>query len=317
MTQRAFRPAALLLALLLVTPALAAQDALRYRWTEGETVRYRTTTDTNTTMDGLPGIGSMTVTNTMVQTYAMTVDKVAPDGTATIRVLFEAIKMDIASPMMNASYDSATGAVTGQAPGEMAEAFGAMVGKSVTMTMAPDGSVQKVEGGDAIGKALESTSAGAAAMGVLGGALGSMMGDEALKGSFAAIFGRVADATGTSGDTWSSEITMPNPAGTQTIATRFTRQGVERAEGRDLLKIGIAQTIKTAGTGKASGPFTITAGDATGTGDMLFDPKSGRLERSNLTSTMPMTMSMAGPDGSPLNLSSQVSSRTTVELVKK
>jgi hypothetical protein len=163
---------------------------------------------------------------------------------------------------------------------------------------------------------MEGTPAAAAAMGMLGSNLSAFLSDETMQGTFARMFSKLPAASTKMGDTWVQEINTPNPAGNQTITSTFTRQGAERPEGRELTKIGVAQTIKTA-PGGAMGPFTIQAGDAAGTGEILFDHKAGRLERSIVSSTMPLTLNMTGPDGSSMSLQSVTTSKLTVELVRK
>jgi hypothetical protein len=137
-----------------------------------------------------------------------------------------------------------------------------------------------------------------------------------MQGTFGRMFSKLPAASTKTGDTWTQEISTPNPAGNQTITSTFTRQGAERPEGRELTKIGVAQTIKTA-PGGAMGMFTIQAGDAAGTGEILFDHALGRLERSVVSSTMPMTLNMTAPDGSSMSLQSVTTSKLTVELVRK
>jgi len=61
----------------------------------------------------------------------------------------------------------------------------------------------------------------------------------------------------------------------------------------------------------------MAVGDATGTGDVFFNAKLGRLEKSVLEATIPMTVTTAGPDGSPISLQSLAKSKTTIQLVEK
>src|SRR5262245_37716772 len=80
--------------------SLAAQDTLRYQWTKGATRSYRNTTETNMVMSGVPGMGDLNVTNTMVRITNLVANDVAADGTATLKVVFESIKMNMSVPMM-------------------------------------------------------------------------------------------------------------------------------------------------------------------------------------------------------------------------
>lgn len=268
-------------------------------------------------MTGMPGLGDIAIVNTEAQTYLMTTEKVAADGTATIRVVFEAIRMNASSPMANVNYDSANpGAATDPAVAEVARMYGAMLGESLTLTVASDGTVRSVTGTEKIRQKVEGTPAAASAMGLLGGNLSAFLSDETMRATFGRMLGKLPTASSKAGDVWTQEIASPNPAGNQTITNTFTRQSTERVEGRELTKIGLAQTIKTS-PGGAMGPFTIEAGDATGTGEFLFDHTLGRLERSVVSSTAPMTLHMGAPDGSSISLQSVTTSKVTFELVRK
>src|SRR6478735_4265417 len=75
--------------------AAAQGTTLQYRWTAGQEDRYRLTLKTVATMSGMPGGGTQTVEQTMSQTTAMKVLSVAADGTATVQLTFEAVRMEM------------------------------------------------------------------------------------------------------------------------------------------------------------------------------------------------------------------------------
>ena len=60
----------------------------------------------------------------------------------------------------------------------------------------------------------------------------------------------------------------------------------------------------------------LDVGESTGDGEQGFDVATGLLRSSVVRQTIPMTMSGTGPDGTALNMQTQVKSTTTTELVK-
>ena len=101
--------ATLACAVVAVPSALALRQdvSLRYKWTKGETLRYRMTQRTTSTITGLPGSdGGMTVEQTFSQVWKEAVEDVAADGTTTLRATFESINIDMSTPMGRMAYDT-------------------------------------------------------------------------------------------------------------------------------------------------------------------------------------------------------------------
>ena len=131
--------------------ASGQEGVLRYRWTKGESLRYRIVQTTNAQMSGLPGMGEMNITNTMTQLLQQTATDVAADGTGTLQMKFEAIKMEMGTPMGTFVYDSAAPANTADPMvAQIAATMGVLVGESITVVMSPNGAIQKIEGMSAI-----------------------------------------------------------------------------------------------------------------------------------------------------------------------
>jgi hypothetical protein len=63
--------------------------------------------------------------------------------------------------------------------------------------------------------------------------------------------------------------------------------------------------------------FSVKMTKGNGEGEQVFDMTSGKLRRSILRTTSPMSMAGAGPDGSAMALSMTNKSTVTVELVEK
>lgn len=293
-------------------PLLAQALSLKYTWPKGETLRYSFTSQSTVVMTGLPGIGDMTVDNTVVQVQSMVGDSVAADGVATVQVKIEAIKSTTAMPMMSIAYDSASPPAAGDPAAQLAAVFGPMIGATLTATIAPNGVVKSIEGMAKLKASTDAAAQAAAGLGISGAAI---MSDEAMKAMYQ-NFASLPDKPAKTGDTWKTEFTQPNPIGAQTVSSTFTVKGVEKLEGQDVVRIGIVETIKTA-PGGTMGPMSVQVGDATGQGDVFFNAKLGRLERCVIDVAMPLTMSLPAPDGSTMTLPASSKAKTTVELVRK
>jgi hypothetical protein len=301
--------------LLLVGAAIAAQaPALRYRWTKGETLRYRINQETEVVMSGLPGMGDMTVTNSMAQVYSMTVDDVAADGTATIKSKIDSVRMDMGTPMGNMTYDStSTTAPSDPTMAMMAKMMGGMIGETLTVVMAPDGNLKSILGADVMmAKVKKNMPPDAANAGV---DVDSMLGEAALRASYAQSFGILPAANVNTGESWSNVVKVPNPMGELTISRTFTLRGTETVNNRQLTKIGVAVQVK--GGAGGMGPMSTQVGSGTGDGEALFDQKLGRLQRASIRQSVPMTLSMQGPDGSPITMTGVTKSTATVDLIEK
>jgi hypothetical protein len=302
--------------------ALIGQEGvLRYRWTKGEPLRYRIVQETNATMTGVPGMGEMTIRNTMTQMQQFTPKDVAGDGTATLEARFESVKMEMGTPMGTFTYDSANPAQNSsdQMVAQIAATMGALVGESITLVMSPNGAIQKIEGLTRIRQKVEQTTPQAASALGMGG-LDAILSDEALKGSYGQGFSQLPATPVKPGDTWKNDLTMPNPFGTMNFSTTHSLKAVETAGGKDLARIAMTSTIKAAPANKPPPfpmPVTIQFSDGTGEGEMIFDRKLGRAQTATFLTTLPMSMNMTAPDGSALNIQAMTKSTTSIELIEK
>jgi hypothetical protein len=300
------------------TPLIAQDVALKYLWKKGETLRYRLTQESNVNMSGVPGMGEMTVTTLIGQVLKMTTEDVAADGTATVKTTFEAVKVSMGTPMGNFAYDSASPAAPSDPMiGEIAKAMGALVGESVIIVTTPNGGVTKVSGMTQIGEKITKAMPQAGAAGM--GGLDSLMSDEAMTSQFKQGFSILPSGPVKTGTSWKSEITIANPLAPMTAATSYTLKAVETAAGAQVARIAVATVLKPAGPPKPNPalPMNVQVGDGSGEGEMLFDVRLGRLQKSVLRSSQPMTMSMQGPDGSAMSMQMLTKSTVTMELIEK
>jgi hypothetical protein len=303
------------------TSVSGQEGVLKYRWTKGEVLRYRVVQETNAAMSGIPGMGEMNVRNVMTQVQEMTTKDVAADGTATVLNKFASMRMEMGTPMGTFVYDSTQppDPNANEVVAQIAASMGAMIGESITIVMSPNGAVQKIEGMTAVLEKVKKTVPQAGAFGALGG-IDSMFSDEALKGSFGQGFGELPTTPVKPGDSWKSEIKMPNPFGTMTVAMTYNLKSVDTTGGRDLAKIATTAAIKAAPNATPPPmpmPMTIQFTDGTGQGELLFDRKLGRVQKTSAETTLPMTMSMTTPDGQSVNLTALTKTTMTMELIEK
>jgi hypothetical protein len=300
------------------TEAVPQQVTLRYAWTKGETIRHRTTQEITSVISGLPGgMPDVTVTQTMAQVLASTVEDVAADGTATLKQLIESVKIDMNTPDQKMSYDSASpDAATGSGDALMKNMLSGIVGQPYTVVLAAKGSVQKIEGVAALMekmfKSLPQDPSGAMMRSTMRG----MFSEDAMRNMMGQSFAVMPEKPVGIGETWTSETTIKNPMlGDLTTALASTLKSVDGTAATITTKLAIRKS--------ASGPsptnpmgFTMDIGDSTGEGDLLFDMNKGRVLRTAMRSVMPMTMSGSAPDGTAVNMKTDVTSVVKVEVME-
>lgn len=309
-----------LLALALAAVPLSAQDAtLRYRWNKGEEVRYRITLDTNSTVTGTP-VGEMQVDQTLTQTIKVLVDDVTGDGTATLRQTFESVKMEMNGPMGRLSYDTAAPRTD---PNPMVQplkqVLGAMVGETITVVQAADGTVRKVEGSSAIVEKIASGLGEDPAAAALTQGLKSMLSDDAMRATLEQSFSKLPANPVKTGDTWNGELSIGNDMiGKIVGAVTFTLKELEGAADARTARIAVSMQMKQV-TAPPAGPndMKVTLGDARGEGEMVFDVSRGRIRRSTMKSNMPSTVTMVSPDGTPMEMRNKSITTMTMQLIEK
>ncbi len=302
--------------------ALRQDVALRYRWTKGETIRYRIVQQNTTTISGLPGgMGDMAIDQSTTQTIRWAAEDVSADGTTTLRQVFESVKMEMNSPMFAMSYDSAKpdagdNPMTAMLKGVLTP----MIGESFTIVMAATGEVQKVEGLSKLTeKMFQNIPQDPAAAGILDG-LKANLSDESMRSTFAQTFAQFPNRPLKAGDTWNSQVSVGNPMfGGLITSTTSTLKSVEGEGSNRIATIVTTSAIKQDSSKPAQANpmgLTMQMGNGVGDGEHIFDAGTGRFRRSTTHLTMPMTMSGTGPDGTALNMKTSLKTTTTVEIVQ-
>jgi len=293
---------------------MSAQDVLlRYRWTKGEEIRYRLTTQSSSGGDlGIPVAGGsqLSMNQTTTETIHFVVEDVAADGKVTLREIIEAVRGDIemsglGTPGTKTSFDSANGAATDPA----AQTAMAIVGVPITLIMSPTGEVEKVEG---MAQVMQKLSAGmppAAA-----GFLTQGFSDEAVKNMFA-DFPQFPARPVKAGDSWDRQrnISIPILGNISTTET-YTMRGIENG----IARIGVAR--KTNSEPANIGPITMKIEYVSSDGELLFDVARGRTQHLIGDTVQNINMTVTLPQGAPPGFSSpgpiKSSTKIEMELVK-
>jgi Family of unknown function (DUF6263) len=297
------------------TAASAQTVTLRYRFAKGDSVTYQVTSVVESTLGGLP-MGDLKLTQTMVQTLETTVEDVATDGTATLRETFKSEKMDMTTPMGLISYDTASTKPPAADPitGMIGAMLGSMIGESVTVVIAPGGSVQKVEGMAKLFEKISAKLPSDPTGGMLTASLKGMLDDESVRSMFEQAFGHFPDQAVKVGDAWPGELKLGSAATGRLIgSTTSTLKSIDAGVAR----VGVTLTLKQDGE-PAAGPMgmTLKFNDGKGEGESLFDVDKGRMTRSTMRTESHSSVAGNGPDGSPMNATSAAVTTTTVEVVK-
>lgn len=312
-------------AILVLLAASASADAqtvtLRYRWTKGESRIYRMTTQTDSAISGMRE-GPMNVSQTMTQVLKFTAEEVGADSSVTLRQVFQSVRMESTGPMGKIVIDSAaSGTTQNETAQSVRQIVSAMIGESVLIEMAADGTVRKVDGAsriaDKISRAIAAADPAAAQAGQ---GLRSQLSDTALKSTLEQTFPRLSLPPVKPEGTWNGELAMGNPAiGRITGRSTFTLKAVEGTADAPLARIAVALALKQDVVPPPNGPsgMVMTLGDAKGAGEILFNTTLGQIQKSTMRSELPSTVTMNGPDGSPVTMANKTTTTMTMELIER
>lgn len=297
----------LVLTVLAVSAAAAApaQTALQYRWKQGDAVVYRTTLKTDSTMSGMEGTGDVSLSQTMTQRIKLLAAAIGPDGTATLHQTIEAVRVEMDTMMGKVAYDSETPSAAAGDEGAQAlgRVFGGMVGATITVTVAPDGAIGRIDGAQKIYDRIAQDLPRDRSAAPMAQALKSVLSEESIRAALQQSFPRLPPQPVKPGDTWTGQIALGSDAtgrisGTQTMT-------LKRIDGGDtgVATIGVALSLKQESS-PPLGPagMTMKLGDSKGDGEIEFDLGAGRIRKATMKTDMPSTMTAPGRDGRPTTL---------------
>jgi len=300
--------------------AVRQEVTLAYRWTKGEPVLYRVRQDVATTMSGVPGVGEMTLNQTMTQVLRSLPETIAADGTATLTQSVDSFRMAMGTPMGTMGYDSANPSALQDPTGMMKSMFSALVGQPFTVVLAPTGRVEKVEGMSRVmEKMLKNLPQDPGSAPVLEAIKGSLS-DEAMRGLLGQGFAQFPGKPVRVGETWNGSLKTTNQMmGVIGTSSVFTLTSLEGSGDAQTANVGVKLTMKVEQPGSTPNPFgmTISMSEAKGQGELSFNVPKGKLLQSTVEIDIPFSMSGTGPDGTPLSMTSKAKSKTTIEIVEK
>jgi len=300
----------------------AAQVELRYKWTKGDVLEYRMTLHTTSDVTGVPGRADATTTQTITQRITLTVAGVGASGAATITETVNEIRSELTTPTGTIVVDTAKPSETSKDPvaETMNRMLGAVVGQRINIVILPDGTVRSVGGGSRLLERILEAGNATPDTAMASQALSSLYSDDALRSLLEQSFPKLPPQPLKPGDTWSGQIALGNQTiGRITGALTFTLKSVEGAAGAERANVTAAMTLTQAGKPPAAGAtrVTLTLGDSRGEGELEFDVARGRIARSAMRTEMPSTVSMMGPQGTPVTFKNRVKTTATMELIDK
>jgi len=315
-------PAVAAIVLLTLAAPAAAQVELRYKWNKGDVLDYRVTLHTTSEVTGVPGREDTKTEQTITQQIALTVDGVAPSGVASVHETANAIRSEVRTPAGTIVVDTAAPAETSKDPvaGAMSKLLASVIGQPINIVVAPDGTVRSLEGGARLLERIV-TAAGADREAALASqALTSLYSDEALRSMLEQSFPKLPSQPLKAGDTWTGQLGLGNQTvGRIAAALTFTLKGVDGSADAQRANVAVAMTLTQAVKPPAGGPtrMTMTLGESRGQGDLIFDVSHGRIVRNTMRTEMPSTVSMLGPEGTPVTFKNRVTTTATMELANK
>jgi hypothetical protein len=311
-----------LLGLAVSASTAAAQPiALRYKWTQGETLTYRTVVRTTSSATGGPR-GPETVEQTLSQTIKLTVAAVNPaDGSATLRHSVEAVSIDVNTPGGKIAYDSARPVGEDADPRviAMSKTVGGMVGEAVSITVAATGAVRRIDGAGRIADKLIQALPRDPMSGALAQNIKAMLSDDALRAALEQSFSRLPEQPVNIGDTWTAEQAVGADATGKLLGkSTFTLKAIEGAGDAQVARIAVSLALRqeeVPGATSSSRVVKLGAGSK-GEGEVIFDIARGRIETNTMRTDMPSTVSMRTPDGGTMTLQNTTTTRMTMNVVK-
>lgn len=258
-----------------------AEDALQWKFTKGEKLDYVMTQNMDMSMNAGPqGQMKMTMKQQMDMTWE--VQGIEENGNAKISQSIDRIQMKMSGPQ-DVEYDSQSKEAPQGLAAMIAPSFDALTKGKFVLTMTPLGEIVDVVVPQEVVDALKNTP-GAKMLGEMGSA-------EGLKQMMSQGSMVLPKEMPEKGSQWTHamEIKMPM-GGTQKTITTYTYEGTKDVDGTTYAVV--KPTVKT--TYEGNGAMTLTVKDQKSSGEILFDPKAGRMASSNLDQDMTLDVNVSG-----------------------
>ena len=304
----AMRSISLLTAFAVLTP-LAGLDGVKLHWQfkAGDVLRYRMTMETTTELSIMP---DKEMTSSMAMVMRENVTEVAADGTASIALTYEALRVDL--DMGTAmSFDSTLKGDEAKANDPMlAKALAPILETKILMKMNSSGLVTEFSGAkELIAKVMEGVGPDGNGM-----AVQRMFSEDSIRKM--AEVNVFPDKALNVGDTWkrSFEQAAP-PIGSMSFAIDNKLEAQEQHGGSACAKISLATTVSFSSDDTAEHPMDVDLKGSEGTGTMWFDIEHGHMLEYLQSMDMKMAIGPKSEDGSAGETQFEVTTSLSSEMV--
>jgi hypothetical protein len=316
----AVRAGLLLLAIIAAAaPAGAQAIPLRYQWKQGDVLTYRTVVKTTSNSTGAPS-GPATFDQTMSQTLNITVAAVDPEGTATLWQVIEAVTLELNSPMGKVVYDSARPVGDDADPRvvSIAKTVGGLVGERISVTMSGTGAVRRIDGAARIVEKLMTNLPRDPMAGGLAQNIRSMLSDDALRTSLEQSFSRMPEQPVKVGDTWTSEQAVGADVIGKIIGkSTFTLKAIEGSGETAMARIGVRLALRQENVASSGAASMRLDPGSEGEGEVVFNIARGRIEKNSMTTLLPTTVTMRGPEAGAVTIRNNTKTSMTMDITRR
>lgn len=270
------------LLIVLGASASPAKSTIRWKFKDGEILRY--SMDQTTVSTGQDPAGrEIKQTFGLIMDMTWTVKSVDASGVALMTQRIERVRASAASPFGKFSFDSKEAGDAASAAGPL---FKMLVGGEFTSKLTPRGEFTEIKLSDKLLATLRSDNEPAGAQG--------QFSEEGLKNMLSQMVFPLPEAAVDVGETWQRKLAIPSgPEGqTRQVEQTFTFKGPE-AGTPGLEAIDFANKYEPP---KPDSNIPVTLKKETATGHFAFDNASGWIARSNVVENVEMSISLEGKE---------------------
>lgn len=275
--------------LLVLAAGLHAAEPLRWKLTAGEALRYELSQQTSMTLN-LDAVGTHETSMTQSTTLRWTVEEVAEDGAAHIRLSVERVRLTKTDPE-GFAYDSAGDADALQDLGVgllIAGLYERLAEAEMRFVLTPQGEVRDFQAPEDLTQAFETFPAKRSLEETF-----SARGIQRLLLQWIPV---LSTEELDEGQQWthSAAVDMAGVEDNPTLETIYRYAGERQADGKTLAVLEPSVALQL--TGEERSDWSIESQDSSG--ELLFDSKAGRLVSSRITQNVVLQRAISGQEQS-------------------
>lgn len=288
-------------------------QVLRWKWHEGQVLRYRTTQELGWTMTG----GQQDSTNewTIIYEIRQEVTQVDADGIATVEQTYESANIIASDADEQVRYNSMNKQDEAKKEHRLIKPFAAFVDKTIVFKVGPEGKVHSLKGASKIlDEALDATGESNPLMMGITAMFRATLSDESVRKGLEQQLRVVPDKPVKQGDTWSvkSEQSMPLVGALITeVEYELKRIRPGRRATTALIEVAGEITQKESGGGLVPALKVASLDDSTVKGEITFDVTYGRIDKSTLEIAMTFKIEL----GAALKMEYKLKQRGDMQLL--